>query len=194
MQNLIQTIKFIKIRQVLTVFLAGCLLIISTACSQGNIAQSGGKAYTETAKRAMSDTYNDYDANQDFKGGMNGYNDDRRYDAETAAKTKALVDNDARVRNRQQEADLGDYAEEITDRAEKVSKDASRTLQANQEKAVNYIQDKSENLKNNLSEVPGEAKKVFDEATDTAQNAIIDADRASKRTAKEIKDNFEDLT
>ncbi len=194
MQNLIQTIKFIKIRQVLTVFLAGCLLVISTACSQGNIAQSGGKAYTETAKRAMSDTYDDYDANQDFKGGMNGYNDDRRYDAETAAKTKALVDNDARVRNRQQEADLGDYAEEITDRAEKVSQDASRTLQANQEKAVNYIQDKSENLKNNLSEVPGEAKKVFDEATDTAQNAIIDADRASKRTAKEIKDNFEDLT
>ena len=83
-------IKSINIRQILTVFLAGCLLVISTACSQGNMAQAGGKAYTETAKRAMSDTYDDYDANQDFQGGMNGYNDDRRYNAETAAKAKAF--------------------------------------------------------------------------------------------------------
>lgn len=102
MQNLIQIIKSINIRQVLTVFLAGCLLVFSTACSQGNIAQAGGQAYTETAKRAMSDTYDDYDANQDFKGGMNGYNDDRRYNAETAAKAKALVDT-ARSRQKDNE-------------------------------------------------------------------------------------------
>nr|WP_144054229.1 hypothetical protein [Pleurocapsa sp. PCC 7319] len=132
-------------------------MIINTACSQGNIAQTGGQAYTETAKRAMSDTYDDYDANQDFKGGMNGYNDDRRYDAETSAKTKALID---RAESRQND-NLGDYVEGISDR----------------------VNDKIET-----------AKKAFDEATDTAQDTIEDATQAGKRTAKEIKGNFQDLT
>ena len=183
MKGLIQTIKSINIRQILTVFLAGCLLVISTACSQGNLAQIGGKAYTETAKRAMSDTYDDYDANQGFKGGMNGYNDDPRYNAETTAKTKALVD---KAKSRQKD-NLGDYAEDITDRAgdrlETTTKNASRTLQANQEKAADYIQDKSDNL-----------KEAFDDATNTAQNAVEDATQATQKTAKEIKGNLEDLT
>lgn len=194
MQSLIQTIKSINIRQILTVFLAGCLLVVSTACSRGNLAQAGGQAYTEAGKRAMSDTYDDYDANQGFKGGMNGYNDDRRYDSTTAAKAKELVD---AAKSRQKD-NLGDYAEEVVDRAgdrvNKVSQDASRTLQANQEKAVDYVQDKSENLKNNLGKVPGGAKEVFDEATGSAQNAVEDATKATSQRANEVKNNFQDLT
>lgn len=189
MRNLIQLIKSIRIKQILTVFLAGCLLVISTACSQGNLAQRGGKAYTDTAKRSMS-----VNANQDFKGGMNNYNDDPRYSAETAAKTKALVDR----AKRNQKRDLSNYPENVVEGAsqkiDEITTEVPRTVRANTEKAANYIQDKSENLKENLSKVPGGAKQVFDEATNTAQNAIQDADRASKRTVKEVKGNFEDLT
>ena len=197
MQSLIQTIKSINIRQILTVFLAGCLLIISTACSQGNVAQAGGKAYTETAKRAMSDTYDDYDANQGFKGGMNGYNDDRRYNAETAAKAKALVDT-----ARQRKADdLGEFTDNVLERSvingdvnEKATKAFTNKLENNKDKAANYIQDKSENLKDNLSKVPGATKEVVKEAANTAQDAVEDATRATSKTAKEIKGNFEDLS
>ena len=146
MQKLIQIIRSINLKQVLTVFLAGCLLTLSTACSQDNVAQAGGKAYTETAKRAMSDTYDDYDANQGFKGGMNGYNDDRRYDSETATKAKTLVD----TAKRRQADNLGEFTDNV--------------------------------------------KEVFDEATDTAQNALDDAAKATKKTTKNIKGNFEDLT
>ena len=194
MQSLIKIIKSINIRQVLTVFLAGSLLVISTACSQGNMAQTGGKAYTETAKRAMSDTYDDYDANQDFKGGMNGYNDDRRYNAETAAKAKALVDT---AKSRQKD-NLGEYAEDIVDRAgdkiEAAKRDIPRGIKETKDDAMRDIQARTDKLQDNLSKAPDAAKEVFDEAADTAQNAIKDADRASKRTAKELKSNFEDLT
>ena len=194
MQKLISIIKSIKFRQILTIFLAGCLLFVSTACGSDNVAQAGGQAYTDTAKRAMSDTYDDYDANQGFKGGMNGYNDDPRYNSETAAKTKALVDTS---RSRQTN-DLGDYVEDIGDRAQnrvkEVKREIPRTIKENTKDAVEDIQDRSENLKDNLSKVPGGAKRVFDEATDTAQGAIEDADRAAKETAKEIKGNFEDLS
>lgn len=193
MSNLIKIIKSFKIKRILTVFLVGCLLTFSTACSQDSIAQTKNKAGMEAAK-VMSDTYDDYDANQDFKGGMNGYNDDRRYNAETAAKAQELV-NTAKIR---QQDNVGDYVDSITDLAESQIEQAKRdipsTLRSNKEDAVDYVQDKSDKLQRNLSKVPGGAKEVFDEATNTAQNALEDATKATEKTTKEIKSNFEDIS
>jgi uncharacterized protein YjbJ (UPF0337 family) len=177
MRSIIQTIKSINIRQIFTVFLAGCLLVISTACTQDN-AQATGKMSTETvetADRATSNTYDKYDSNQSYKGGMNGYNDDRRYDAGTAAKTKELID----TAKSRQTGDVGEYVEDISDRAsnkfKKAQRDIPRNLQGNTEKAVDYVQDKSGNLKDNLSKVPGNAQEVFDDAKGNAKNAVKDA-------------------
>ena len=196
MQKLIRIIKSIEIKRVLTVFLVSGLLLVGTACSKDNVAQAGGQGYTETAKRAMSDTYDDYDANQNFKGGMNGYNDDRRYDAETAAKAKGLVDT---AKNRKADS-LGEFTENVLDRSvlnedvnEKATKAFSNKLERNKEKAANYIDDKSENLKRNLKQVPGGAKDVFEGAVDTAQDAAQDAAKATKKTSKNLKNNFEEL-
>ena len=159
MRDLIQIIKSIKIKQILTVFLASCLLLVSTACSKGNIAQTGGQTYTETAKRAMSDTYDDYDTDQEFKGGMNGYNDDRRYDAETAAKAKTLVDT---AKSRQKD-DLGDYADSITDRAgnkiEEAKREIPSSIQSKKNETVQAVKEKSSKLQDNLEAVPGETNK-----------------------------------
>lgn len=197
MKKLIKIIRSVKLKQILTVFLAGALLAISTACSDGNVAQAGGKAYTETAKRAMSDTYDDYDANQSFKGGINGYNDDRRYDSGTAAKAKTLID----TAKRRQADDLGEFTDNVLERSvlnedvnEKATKAFSRKVENNKDKAAEYVDDKSDKLKRNLERVPSQTKKVLDEAADTAQNAAEDASRATQKTTKNIKGNFEDLT
>lgn len=191
MQNLIRIIKSIKIKQVLTVFLLSGFLLVGTACSDDNVAQAGGQGYTETAKRAASDTYDDYDADQGFKGGMNGYNDDRRYNSKTAAKTKGLID---AAENRLQQGSADVDLDDVTDRVGNEIDRAQRNLGDKKDRAVNYVQDKSENLKDNLSKVPGGAKEVFDEATDTAGNAIEDANQATKSTARRIKGNVKDIT
>ena len=197
MKTLIKIIKSIKFKQILMVFLAASLLMVSTACNKGNVAQAGGREYTETAKRAMSDTYDDYDADQSFKGGMNGYNDDRRYDSETAAKAKTLVD----TAKRRQADSLGEFTDNVLERSvldedtnEKATKAFSRKLENNKDKAAEYVDDKSDKLKRNLERVPGKTKEVFDEAVDTAQGAAKDASRATEKTTKNIKGNFEDLT
>jgi len=188
MKKIINSIKSLNIKQAITVFLAGFLLIVSTACSQNTVAQAETAAET-----AMSDTYDDYDANQKFKGGMNGYNDDRRYDGETAAKAQELID----TAESRQKDNLGDYAESITDRAgakiDEAKREIPRALQSNKEEAVDYVQNKSDKLQRNLSKVPGGAKDVFEGAVDTAQDALQDASKATKSTAKEIKGNFKDL-
>ncbi|MCC0179487.1 hypothetical protein I4641_21235 [Waterburya agarophytonicola K14] len=194
MEKFSKFLSIIKFKTVLTILLASSLVVISTACSQGNIAAVGEKAISDTAQKVMTDSYDDYDAEQSFRGGMNGYNDDRRYDAETAAKAKALIDS---AKSRQKDS-WGEYADSITDRAgnkiEEAKNTIPRTIQANKEEAIDYIDDKSDLVKDNLSKVPGGAKKVFDGAVDTAQDAIEDAKNATKNTAKEVKGNFQDLT
>lgn len=206
MRNIIQFLKSIKIKQVLTAFLVGCLLLISTACSQDSVAKTGNKA--ELAGRnamskdydrgAASDTYDRYDANQQYKGGVNSYNDDQRYDydAGTAAKTKNLVD----TAKRRQVDNLGDNdnVDNVGDRAKnavrKAKREIPRNLKDNQEDAVDYVQNKSDKLQRNLSKVSDGAKDVFDETTSSIQDTLNDAGKVTKKTAQEIKGNFKDLS
>ena len=203
MEKLIKIIKSFRLRQVLTVFLAGCLLLISTACNDGtvaqaedNAAQAGGREYTETAKRAGSDTYDKYDSELPFKGGINGYNDDRRYDNETAAKTQTLID----TAKRRKADDLGEYTDNVLKRSvlnpdvdERATDAFTDKLERNKDKAVDYIDKKSDKLGRNLERLPGVTKEVVEAAVDTAQDAGEDAIRPTKKAKENIRDNFKDL-
>ena len=180
MKRLIKILKSFKLRQVLTVFLAGLMLMFTTtACGQdgGNVAQAKGREYVETGKRAGSDTYDDYDANQSLKGGMNGYNDDRRYDSETAAKTQTLID----TAKRRKADNLGEFTDNVLERSvlnedvdEKATEAFSSKLERNKDKASEYFDKKSDKLQRNLERLPGETKKVLEEAGDTAKQAVDD--------------------
>lgn len=110
MNKVFKRIKSIKIGRVLAVFLAGFILILNTACSQDTVASSARETGTKTV--------------QEFQGGMNGYNDDVRYDAGTAAKAKRLVD----TAESQQKDNLGDYTESIIDRAGNKIEQAKRDI------------------------------------------------------------------
>ena len=197
MQRLIEYIKNINIKQIFVVSLASCLLIVTTACSQGDVAQggTGSRGTSKTYQGDLRDTYDDYDANQNYEGGMNGYDDDRRYDSGTAAKAKSLVD----TAKRRQADDLGEFVDNVGDRAinEKTTDRAlgkfSDKLERNKDKAETYIDNKSDKLQRNLEKASGGAKDVFEGAVDTAGDAIDDAAKASRKTTKNIKGNFEDL-
>ncbi len=182
MKKLIQIIKNLPIKQILTVFLASSLVFVSTACNKGDVAQAEGKGYTQAegkgytqAADPKSDTYDERNVNQSFKGGMNRYNDDPRYDAGTAAKTKQLVD----TAKRRKADNLGEYVDNVGERSvlnkdvnEKATKAFSRKLENNKDKALDYVDDKSDKLKRNVSNAPDEAKKVFEEAKNNAKDAL----------------------
>lgn len=180
MKRLVQIIKSIKLKQVLSAFLVSSLLLISTACNDGNVAQAGGQTYTNTAKRAGSDTYDDYDANQEFKGGINGYNDDRRYDGGTAAKSKALVDQ----AKRQQKDSIGEYYGDVTERALEGNKEATKkipnAIRDNLEDAAEGIDARTDALQKNLDRAPEEAKRLIDETKTPLVDAAKDVTKAVK--------------
>lgn len=194
MKKIIQIIKSIRLKQVLTTILASCLLLIGTACSSDNVAQADGSSYVDTGKRAMSDTYDEYDANQSFKGGMNGYNDDRRYDGQTKAKAKELID----TAERRQTENIGDYTKNIIDRAgdniDEATTEVPRAVKANAENAAQDIKQRTNTLKNNLSNAGDEAAEVVNEAKNTAQSAARDASQAAKNATREVKSNLEDVS
>ena len=194
MKNIIRAIKSINIKQIVTVFLVGCLVFVSTACSQDTMAQAGTKVDMEN--RATSDDYDKYDANQEYEGGINRYNDDRRYDSETAAKTQTLID----TAKRRKVDGLGEYVDNVGERSvlngdvnERALGKFSDKVERNIDKAGEYVDNKSDKLQRNLGRVPGGAKDVFEGAVDTAQDAAEDATKATKTTAKNIKSNFKDV-
>jgi len=192
MQKLIDNIKNINFKQVFTALIVGCLLVVTTACSKSPVAEADAVQSATPASRG----YDGYDADQEYKGGMNGYDDDRRYDAENTGKVKALID----TANKRKVDNLGEFVDNVGERAingettERALGKFSDKLERNKDKAAEYIDNKSDKLERNLEKVPGGAKRVFDGATDTAQDALEDATKATQKTAKEIKGNFEDLS
>jgi len=189
MEKLIKSIKNIKIKQVFAALTISCLLLVTTtACSQSPTTEADA---TQTSRG-----YDKYDANQEYKGGMNGYDDDNRYDGETAGKVKGLID----TANKRKADSLGEFVDNVGDRAineettERALGKFSDKLERNKDKAEQYIDNKSDKLERNLEKAPNQAKRVFEGAKDTAEDALEDATKASKKTAKEIKGNFEDLS
>ena len=202
MKNIIQFIKSINIKQVITVFLVGCLVFVSTACNRGTVAQAEGSPTSATRQTARTykgnprDTYDEYDANQNYKDSFNGYDDDRRYDSEAAAKAQTLVD----TAKRRKADNLGEYVDNVGERSvldpetnERALGKFSNKVEKNIDDAGDYIDNKSDKLQRNLKRVPGGAKDVFEGAVDTAEDAAEDATKATKKTAKNIKSNFKDV-
>lgn len=195
MKSLYQFIKNIKLKRILTVLLASSLLVISTACSSNDVAQAKSAAVA-----ANANTYDKYDREESYKGGMNGYNDDRRYRSgndSNSSKVRELID----TAERRKADNLGEFGDNVIERSvgnESVNDRAinkfSNKLDRNKDKAAEYIDNKSDKLGRNIQKLPGQAKNAVEGAVDTAQDAAQDAANATKGTAKNIKGNFKDLT
>ena len=193
MKYIYQFVRNIKLKRILTVLLASSLLVISTACSSNDVAQAESKAVAAT-----SDTYNGVENEQSYEGGINGYNDDPRYNSDKSNKGKVqtLID----TAQRRKADGLGEYTDNVLERSvlnedvnERATKAFSNKVERNKDKAAEYIDNKSDKLQRNLERVPGKTKEVVEGAVDTAQDAAQDAAKATKKTSKNIKNNFEDL-
>ena len=192
MKSLYQFVKNIKLKRILTVLLASSLLVISTACSNSDVAQTK----SSSAVAANADTYDKYDRQESYKGGMNGYSDDRRYSSDAAAKAQTLVD----TAKRRKADNLGEFTDNVVERSvanedvnERATKAFSNKLERNKDKAAEYIDNKSDKLGRNIQKLPGQTKNVVEGAVDTAQDAAQDAAKATKKTSRNIKNNFKEL-
>lgn len=192
MNKVIDWLKSIRLDRILTIFLVGVLVFVSTACSGGASAKTADEIREEVPGSALTSPY---------KGGMNDYSDvDPRINpAEANAKAKALVDNAQKnideksvdsteqyVENYRSGTPLGErvkrIGENVTDSATQVTKDVSKGTQENLRNAKATTQD-----------VGKRSKQAADETTDAAQSKVKEDVKNTKRAISKATDTGEDI-
>ena len=173
MKRFIDTLKALRLSQALIVFLAGILVLSSTACSRADtvadrIPGNGGP--------------NTPGQSQPYKGGMNNFNDDasNRLNTEAAAKAKALRDkvesriNKASVKS---PADLADNVRSAnpSKQAQRFGDDVRQQAEEVKDNLQNFGDRGAKNVKRN-------AGNAFDNATDAAKDKV-DSDVSSTKRA-----------
>lgn len=184
MNKLFTWLKKIRLAQVLTVFLAGVLLIVSTACNGAANARSDANTLREEVPGSA--------VTNQREGGMNNYSDiDPRMDAsKVGAKSKALIDkternvidqtddlgtNTKRILDKKGEnleqfgqnakedaAGFGDKAQNVVDSAAGRAKEASRKTQQAAEQAVDTAKTKADRAASNTKGALDKAADAID--------------------------------
>lgn len=202
MQKLTSAIKRINFFRVLTVFFAGVILFVSTACGSAGVQAKGldNNPRPEVPDNAITNTY---------KGGMNDYSDvDPRRDTSGAkAKSKALIDN--AEHNIQKRADSPeDYArnyrsgtplgERVENLAEDVSESAKNTAEGVSKGTQRGIENIKENTENATEDVADNTRKSANNAknntANTGENLIDKAQEAVGNLTGLFQDKTDDAS
>ncbi|HEY9829261.1 MAG TPA: DUF6658 family protein [Stenomitos sp.] len=203
MKKVITWLKSIRIDRILTVFLAGVLLFVSTACGSTKVlAKTADNVREEVPGRAITNTY---------KGGMNDYEDvdPRRDTSEAKAKAKALIENAQRNINEKSVDSREQYVENyrsgtpIGERVRRIGEDIGESAEELAEGASKGTQKGVQNIKENAQKAPGYVKKAgketanieFEEAQAKANNSLRDTRQAMDNAAtagKNIGDKIQD--
>jgi len=185
-------LKRIRLDRIVTVFLAGILLFISTACGTTNaLAKTADEVRPEVPGRAVTNTY---------KGGMNNYSDvdARRDTSEAKAKAKGLIENAQRNINQKSVDSPDQYADNyrsgtpLGERVRNLGEDIGESAQEVTSGASKGVQKGIQNIKENAQQAPGYVKQTgketanfdLDEAQSRANNSMRDTRQALDRAGE----------
>jgi len=180
MKKVMTWLKGIRLDRILTVFLAGVLLFVSTACGSTKVlAKTADEARQEVPSRAITNTY---------KGGMNDYSDvdPRRDTTEAKAKAKTLIENAQSNIDRKSADSPEQYAKNyrsgtpLGERVRRIGEDVGKSAEEVAEGASKGVQNGIQNIKENAQSAPNYVKKAgketanleFEDAQAKANNGM----------------------
>lgn len=166
-------VKRFRLGQILTIVLAGVLVLVTTACNPNSPSVSGTGEYHERAGQATG--IREYTDRADSKSrpDVNSYSDnDARDTASARARAKDL--SDRAERNARKTQDVGDVVESyregkpVQDRARDLAKDVGNA-------AENFKEDFAEGTRENLSNLRSNTDKANQNIQRTTKQAADDA-------------------
>lgn len=177
MNTLTSWLKNIRLDRILTAFLIGILMFVSTACNNGVQAKTADQIREEVPSSAVTNQY---------KGGMNDYSDvdPRKNTTEANTKAKALVDNAKKNIDEKSVDSLDQYGRNyrsgtpLGERVKRIGEDVGDSVENVKEKV-------SKGTQKNLRQTQNLADDVKDKAIDTKENAK-DAAKSVKRAAGDV--------
>jgi hypothetical protein len=174
-------LKSIRLDRILTIFLAGILLFVSTACGSSNVlAKTSDDVREEVPSSAVTNPY---------KGGMNDYSDvdPRRDTSEAKAKAKALIENAQKnidnksVDSREQYVENYKSGTPLGERVRRVGEDIGESAENVAEGVSKGTKKGIQNIKENAQEAPGYVKQTAKETAD------VDFEKVQAKTNNSIK-------
>lgn len=172
MDKVMNWLKNIRLDRILTVFLVGILMFVSTACGGSKVlAKNADDIRQEVPEGAVTSEY---------KGGMNDYSDvdPRQNTSEAQAKAKALVDNAQKNIDQKSVDSVEQYVENYqsgTPLGERVKRIGENLGNAAEDIREDVAKGSQENLEN---------------ATDTAKSAKQVADKAPRAVESKVKSDI----
>ncbi|MEG3926705.1 DUF6658 family protein [Microcoleus sp. D3_18a_C4] len=209
MKRLTAFLKKIRAVQILTVFLAGILVLVSTACSGPGVAAGktdvmAGKADARVGKTAdkIREEVPTGAVTSEFKGGMNDYPDvDPRNKKMTSTEAKAqLLKDQAQQRIETKSSNnVGENVRRVADDApekldqigQKVKEDA-RTAQRKADDFGDKTKQGFANLKENTREGLQGAKEIVKEATQGAKERVSEGTESLRYGTSGGQENIND--
>ncbi|MEG4805652.1 hypothetical protein QUB63_34220 [Microcoleus sp. ARI1-B5] len=202
MNRLTAFLKKIRAVQILTVFLAGLLVFVSTACSRPDVM--AGKANVMVGKTAdqIREEVPSGAVTSEYKGGMNDYSDDDpRNQKVTTAEAKAqLLKEQAQHRiDTKSSSNVGENVRRVADDApnkldqvgEKVNENA-RTAQRKADEFGDKTKQGFANLKENTREGLKGAKEIVKEATEGAKERAAEGTESLRYNTSGGQENVKD--
>ncbi|MGA9381096.1 MAG: DUF6658 family protein [Phormidium sp.] len=191
MKQIISLLNPTRLFRVLTVFLAGLLVIFTTACSDGPANALDKNGRPEVPSNAVSSPY---------RGGMNGYSDvdPRANTSGVSSQTNDLV-NKAEG-NIQKRADSFDkYADNyrkgtaLNERVENLTEDVGESTKNTAKGVTKGTQRGVENLQENTQNAAKSLPNVLDDAKQNAKNTGRDAAKATDKITDSLQESSKNL-
>lgn len=194
MNRLTAFIKKIRLGQLLTVFLAGILMFVSTACSgtdviAGKTSDPTGKTSDQIREEVPSGA-----VTSEYKGGQNQYSDvdPRNPDmTKTEAKAKMLKDEAQRRIDTKASSNVGENVRRVADEGPDKLKQAGdklkedvRAAKQNVDEFGKNTQKGMANVKENTREGLKGGKEVVKEATEGAKDRVLEGSESLKYNLK----------
>ncbi|WP_341734880.1 DUF6658 family protein [Microcoleus sp. EPA2] len=195
MNRLTAFIKKIRFGQLLTVFMAGLLVFVSTACSGTDVM--AGKTADKLREEVPSEA-----VTSEYKGGQNQYSDVDPRNAnmtKVEAKAKMLKDEAQRRIDTKASNNVGENVRRVADEGpdklkeigNKLNEDV-RSAQENLDEFGKNTQKNMANLKENTRDGVKGAKEVVKEATEGAKDRVAEGKDALQYNLKQGKENVKD--
>lgn len=188
MNKIIAWVKGIRLDRILTVFMAGLLVFVSTACSGGASAKTADEVRPEVPSGAVTNKY---------KGGMNNYSDvDPRFNEKGAqSKAKGLVDNAQRNIDEKSVDSPGQYVENyrsgtpVGERVKRIGENVGKAAGNVKEDVAKGAQENAQGIK----EASQKTARNTKETADAAQSKVKSDIKTTQRTLDKASDKSENL-
>ncbi len=206
MNRVIASLKKIRLGQVVTAFLAGVLLLVSTACSSGKV-QAGtpvngvrqevpaGLEAVPGKKNPRPEVPDQAETNTFKRGTMNEFSDvdPRTNMSPTTEKAKALIDN-AERNVIDQTSDVGENTKRILDKKGENADDFGKNLRQSAEDTKYKAQGAAKDVTRDAKDVAKDAKNATQDTTKGMTRSVNRTAEDAKQTIKANTPDADDLT